>query len=71
MVENMMKAFMFSTMTDLFLRVTLAFLLSACLGDIVGVWLSWPVGWTLGTILSCACYARWSRSILQAASSRP
>ncbi|MGN0778856.1 MAG: MATE family efflux transporter [Aristaeellaceae bacterium] len=68
--SSQMKAFMVSTMTDLFLRVTLAFLLSAFLGDIVGVWLSWPVGWMLGTILSCVFYARWSRSILQAASSR-
>ena len=59
-----MKDFMASTMTDLVLRVVLAFVFSAMLG-VTGVWLSWPVGWVLGTTLSCWFYARWIRRLLR------
>ena len=52
-----MKAFMAATFTDLFLRVGLAFLLSAELGS-VGIWLSWPIGWIVGTGLSLIFYRR-------------
>ena len=61
-----MKDFMASTMTDLVLRVALAFVFSAMLG-VTGVWLSWPVGWVLGTALSCWFYARWIRRLLRGA----
>lgn len=48
-----MKAFMVSTFTDLILRVILAFVFSAGMGS-VGIWLSWPVGWSIATVMSWA-----------------
>lgn len=50
-----MKSFMVSTFSDLILRVTLAYVLSVPFGT-TGIWMSWPVGWTIGTILSLAFY---------------
>ena len=50
-----MKPFMISTFSDLILRVTLAFIFSAVFGA-VGIWLSWPVGWAVGTALSLFFY---------------
>ena len=60
---GMMKKFMVSTFTDLILRVILAKLLSAPFGT-TGIWLAWPVGWTVATILSVIFYAktRWDRT---------
>ncbi len=46
-----MKEFMASTFTDLILRVILAFVFSASMGS-VGIWLSWPVGWGIATVMS-------------------
>ena len=46
-----MKEFMASTFTDLILRVILAFVFSAGMGS-VGIWLSWPVGWGIATVMS-------------------
>lgn len=46
-----MKEFMASTFTDLILRVILAFIFSASMGS-VGIWLSWPVGWGIATVMS-------------------
>jgi len=40
---------------DLIIRVVLAYLMSPPLGTL-GIWLSWPVGWTLGAILSQVYY---------------
>lgn len=50
-----MKVFMAATFTDLVLRVALVLILSGPLG-IMGVWSSWPIGWTLGTCLSLFFY---------------
>lgn len=50
-----MKAFMVATFSDLILRVILAFVFSSFWGA-VGIWISWPVGWTIGTGLSLAFY---------------
>ena len=52
-----MSAFMASTFTDLILRVGLAYLLSRQLGS-VGIWLSWPIGWIVGTALSLIFYGK-------------
>lgn len=52
-----MKQFMISTFTDLVLRVVLAFLMSPSLGT-KGIWLSWPIGWTVSMILSTLFYKR-------------
>lgn len=50
-----MKQFMISTFSDLILRVILAFVLSAQMGT-DGIWLSWPIGWLIGTSLSYMFY---------------
>lgn len=46
-----MRQFMASTFTDLILRVLLAFLLSGMLEE-TGIWLSWPVGWSVAAVMS-------------------
>lgn len=47
-----MKEFMITTFSDLILRVLLSVLLSKTGLGYVGIWLSWPIGWSVGTILS-------------------
>lgn len=49
---SLMKQFMTSTFTDLIIRVAGASILSATALQVTGIWLSWPVGWFLGTIVS-------------------
>lgn len=58
-----MKLFMFATFTDLILRVVLAAVLSKEFG-VVGIWSAWPIGWTIGTVLSVIFYikGRWKKS---------
>lgn len=51
----MMKKFMIATFTDLILRVGLAIILSKVLGA-VGIWCSWPIGWSVATFLSIMFY---------------
>ena len=46
-----MRQFMASTFTDLILRVLLAFLFSGLLQE-TGIWLSWPVGWSIAAVMS-------------------
>ena len=50
-----MKIFMFSTFSDLLLRVVLAYILSPSMGA-TGIWTSWPIGWSLATVFSVFCY---------------
>ena len=50
-----MGPFMVSTFTDLLLRVALAFVLSRTFEE-TGIWLSWPIGWTVATVLSLLFY---------------
>lgn len=50
-----MLHFMIATFTDLILRVVLAYVLSAHLGTL-GIWISWPVGWVVATVLSVGFY---------------
>ena len=52
-----MKQFMFGTFTDLLLRVLLAYVLSALLGTL-GIWLAWPIGWTVATVISLMFYKK-------------
>jgi len=47
-----MKEFMTDTFTDLILRVVLSFVFSATALGSTGIWLSWPVGWILATVLA-------------------
>lgn len=53
---GMMKKFMVATFTDLVLRVALAEILSRTALDTTGIWLSWPIGWTIAAILSILFY---------------
>ncbi len=53
---GMMKKFMVTTFADLFLRVGLAAVLSSTALKVTGIWLSWPIGWSIGTILSVIFY---------------
>lgn len=50
-----MGKFLIATFTDLFLRVVLAKIFSIPLGS-NGIWLAWPIGWTLSTVLSYIFY---------------
>ncbi len=54
---GLMKQFMAATFTDLILRVVLAKILSVSLGTL-GIWLAWPIGWTIATVLSVVFYGR-------------
>ena len=50
-----MKLFMASTFLDLLLRVALAYILTPSMG-VMGIWTSWPIGWSLATFVSAFCY---------------
>ena len=50
-----MVFFMISTFTDLILRVGLAYIFSGFMG-VTGVWLSWPVGWGISSVLAQIFY---------------
>ena len=51
------KSFTTATFSDLIIRVVLSYILSAYYG-ITGIWMSWPVGWAIGTAISLAFYAK-------------
>ena len=53
-----MRQFMTATFTDLVLRVVLAFVLSATALGSTGIWCSWPIGWTVATVISILFYRR-------------
>lgn len=53
-----MKEFMVATFTDLVLRVILAFVFSGILGSAIGIWLAWPVGWSIATVISLYFYRK-------------
>lgn len=61
---GMMKQFMAATFTDLILRVVLAEVLSLTDLGSTGIWISWPIGWTIATILSIIFYktAKWGKN---------
>ena len=54
--SSQMSDFMKSTFVDLLLRV----LLSKMFGYI-GIWMSWPVGWSVSTMLSNLFYHKWKK----------
>ena len=60
---GLMKKFMIATFTDLVLRVALAELLSRTALGTTGIWISWPIGWTIAAALSIVFYAtvRWEK----------
>ena len=53
--SGLMKKFVIATFTDLLLRVICAFIFSNVWGTI-GIWVSWPVGWVIATVLSVVFY---------------
>ena len=55
---GLMKQFMSATFTDLVLRVALAEVLSRTALGSTGIWLAWPIGWTIATIFSIIFYRR-------------
>lgn len=57
---GLMKQFMVATFTDLILRVALAEILAGSMGTL-GIWLAWPIGWTIATGLSIVfyCHGPW------------
>ena len=56
-----MRRFMAATFSDLILRVTLAYVFSALFAwGSTGIWCAWPVGWSIGTVLSVIFYRRGS-----------
>ena len=52
-----MTCFMIATFSDLILRVVLGYILAMPLGA-TGIWLSWPIGWVIGTGMSLIFYAK-------------
>lgn len=54
---GLMGKFMIATFTDLALRVILALVLSAEMGE-TGIWCAWPIGWTIAMVLSVMFYRR-------------
>ena len=57
-----MKKFMASTFTDLIIRVLLAKVFSLTALGATGIWLGWPVGWSVSMILSIWFYksSKWN-----------
>lgn len=71
-----MKAFMIATFSDLILRASLSYVFSRFLpliipgfDGVIGIWLSWPVGWSIGTVLSLIFYQKgvWRRAFIKEA----
>ncbi len=58
-----MNQFMTATFVDLALRVILAIVLSRPFGS-TGIWLAWPIGWTVATALSVTFYKniKWEKA---------
>lgn len=59
-----MKPFMADTFIDLMLRVGLSWLFSRYIGSL-GIWLSWPIGWSVATVIALYFYltGHWRRRI--------
>ncbi len=57
---GLMKQFMTATLTDLILRVVLAFVFSSTALGYVGIWCAWPVGWSIATVMSIRFYHKYT-----------
>lgn len=59
-----MNKFMIATFTDLILRVVLAKVLAGTALGATGIWLAWPIGWTISMIMSVAFYgtSKWEKA---------
>lgn len=67
--SGVMNMFMISTFADLLIRVILCYTLTPTLNE-YGVWVSWPVGWIIATLISCMFYFTgiWKKKINNLAS---
>lgn len=54
--SGQMNRFMIATFSDLILRVILSIFLSKTSFGSTGIWLTWPIGWSIGMILSMTFY---------------
>lgn len=52
-----LKEFMIATFADLILRVGLGYILAVPFGP-TGIWMSWPIGWGIGTLITMFFYAK-------------
>ncbi len=57
-------AFMITTFSDLILRVLVAFILCPVYGA-TGIWLSWPIGWFISSVISNVLFFRHYRKIIK------
>ncbi|MBQ8195350.1 MAG: MATE family efflux transporter [Oscillospiraceae bacterium] len=55
-------AFMITTFSDLILRVLIAFVLCPVYGA-TGIWLSWPIGWFISSVISNVLFFRHYRKL--------
>ncbi|MBQ5487635.1 MAG: MATE family efflux transporter [Clostridia bacterium] len=53
---GLMRYFMIGTFTDLVLRVVLAILLSKTSLGSTGIWIAWPIGWCVATVMCVLFY---------------
>ena len=60
---GLMRRFMIATFTDLVLRVALAEVLSHTMLGTMGIWLAWPIGWSIAAVISIVFYAtvKWQK----------
>ena len=60
-----MRLFMIATFTDLVLRGLLSYILAGIFG-VTGIWMSWPIGWSIATVLTCVFYrqGRWAQKYI-------
>lgn len=58
------KLFMISTFSDLLFRVVISYVLVPYINEL-GIWISWPIGWVIATVLSCLFYfsGLWKKKI--------
>lgn len=60
---GMMKKFMIATFTDMILRVLLAKILSGTGFGTSGIWMAWPIGWSIATVVSIIFFrtGKWNK----------
>lgn len=57
-----MGRFMMATFTDLIIRVVLAVVFSNVFGTSTGIWMAWPFGWSIATVMSVLFYRQWIKT---------
>lgn len=58
-----MRQFMIATLTDLVLRVFMAFVISGLVKSALGIWFAWPIGWTAAMACSIFFYHKEYRKL--------